>query len=75
MDWTPSQPSQTTTRKLLFHGKARAKSKRAFPIRQSSTRGPSRKLVKIENLERLGKSDPEIMAYNASHRGTRDPEL
>ncbi|KAI5311480.1 hypothetical protein L3X38_000206 (mitochondrion) [Prunus dulcis] len=34
-----------------------------------TTRGPSRRLVKIEDLERLGESDPEIMANNASHRG------
>lgn len=38
-----------------------------------TTRGPSRRLVKIENLERLGESDPEIMANNAGHRGTRNP--
>jgi hypothetical protein len=35
-----------------------------------TTRGPSRRLVKIEDLERLGESDPEIMANNASHRGS-----
>lgn len=34
-----------------------------------TTRGPSRRFVKIEDLERLGESDPEIMANNASHRG------
>ncbi|GFZ22073.1 hypothetical protein Acr_00g0000010 [Actinidia rufa] len=40
-----------------------------------TTRGPSRRLVKIEDLERLGESDPEIMANNASHRGShqKDP--
>ncbi|KAF5943542.1 hypothetical protein HYC85_017619 [Camellia sinensis] len=38
-----------------------------------TTRGSSRRLVKIENLERLSESDPEIMANNASHRGTRNP--
>ncbi|THG15218.1 hypothetical protein TEA_019291 [Camellia sinensis var. sinensis] len=38
-----------------------------------TTRGSSRRLVKIENLERLSESDPKIMANNASHRGTRNP--
>lgn len=40
---------------------------------RTTSRGPSRRLVKIEDLERLGESDPEIMANNASHRGTRNP--
>lgn len=38
-----------------------------------TTRGPPRRLVRIEDLERLGESNPEIMANNASHRGTRNP--
>jgi len=31
------------------------------------------KFVRIEDLERLGESNPEIMANNASHRGTKNP--
>ncbi|CAK9171718.1 unnamed protein product [Ilex paraguariensis] len=38
-----------------------------------TTRGPSRRLVKIKNLERLGESDPEIMANNVGHQGNRNP--
>jgi hypothetical protein len=35
-----------------------------------TTRGPSWRLVKVEDLEYLGESDPEIMANNTSHQGS-----
>ena len=37
-----------------------------------TTRGPSCRLVRMEDLESLGESNQEIMANNACNRGTRN---